>query len=238
MSSFVEMAENPKIDPEKMRALMDLQVQIMDRARAEEFQRDFHAALTEMPIIEKDGAIRGRNKDNPNLPGPIRSRFSTFETLALHIRPICRDHNLDFTFDVRGDERELQKVYLVLTHTNGHREERGPMAVPVTTPNSTVTMTQAALGATTTGKRALMKLTFNIVERGDDGTAHLFEPGGEDLDAKFNATVFAAEEAEAHGVYGEFWDSLPVADRSYLIVTGRHVPGKGWQGATPRIEAD
>lgn len=162
-SVFQSLAQAAReIDAESFKALAETQIKMMEYAKQEEFNQDKAAALREMPVIAKDGAILDKS-------GKVRSRFSTHERLMGIVQPILNRHRLHLTHDVRYEDK-IPLIAGVLSHDNGMVERSGYLPMPIEKPNGSVTMAQAAAMSITMGKRHITKAVCSIVESDDDGT--------------------------------------------------------------------
>lgn len=217
-TGLVELAKDPSVDPEKIKALAELQRDMIRDRRQEEFNRDKIAAVMEMPVITKDGkVINHKTKE-------VQSRYSTFEKLYAVVKPILEKHHLALTFDI--DEKQgFQGVLVtpILAHTNGHVERGGSMPLAIDTTGSK-NATQGAGSSSSYGKRHTMKAMLNIVEEGidDDGASagrQIPQHGGE-----WDKLVDDARAAATGGSasYETFFKSLTGMQRGYLMDKGEH----------------
>lgn len=218
MASLDDMARDPSVDIDKMERLAKMKIDLYDKARQEQFNKDFNDAVFAMPTIKKDGSI----KDNS---GKVRSRFSSFERLMSVVQPILRSHNLLVTFDVQT-EGNLPKIGTITRHSNGIIQESGLMPVPISKPNNSVTMGQAAAMSVTLGKRHMLKATFGIVEEDDDGTGVMFrtiEHADWQEDLKTSAR---AQAVQGMAIYGAWYKAESAMHRGFLVDCGTHAECK------------
>ena len=215
--SIVDMATNPDVDAGKMTAIVELQMKMMDYQKQEQFNKDKIAAILEMPIITKDGAILDKNKN-------VRSKFSTFEHLYSVVRPILARHNLILTFDADNSERQ-PTVTPILSHANGHVERGGAMLVPMEKPNNSVTMAQASAMSVTMGKRHTLKATLSIIEDEDDGNARVQYIEKEDWQ-KTILELGQSAAAKGSDEYTKWFQSCTNMQRGYLVDSKNHAAFK------------
>lgn len=226
--TLAELAVNPDVDAEKMSALADVQMKMMDYAKREEFNKAKNAAVQEMPTITKNGAIKNKN-------GGVQSRYSRFEDIYFIVKPILQEHDLALTFKV-GQAGNMVSVTPVLSHANGFVEEGDAMPLPIDTSGSK-NPTQGAGSAASYGKRHTMKAILNIVEGGEDDDGQgAFQKGGPppSLSPHEQDIVDRAEDAAKRGAenYASFFaNDLSAAERGYLVTTGRHDQLKQASGA-------
>jgi hypothetical protein len=159
MQSFMAMASDPNVDATKMEQLVKLQMMVMDRVTQEEFNKAKIAALREMPVISKRGAITMKG-------GGVQSRYSKFEDIMRVVKPILDRHNLVLSFDV-GSQNNMVTVTPILAHSNGFVERGGTMQLPLDSSGSK-NGTQGSGSSASYGKRHTCKAMLNIVEEGED----------------------------------------------------------------------
>lgn len=216
--SMLAMAKDPQVDAGKMQALADLQLKMMDHSRSEEFNRAKFAAMQDMPSITKNKAICGKD-------GKVRSRYSDFKQLYSTVKPVLSRHGLILDFDVDemgGDTKvPMLKVAPILRHQNGYIEHGSYMPVPITTPNSTVTLTQGAKGAVETGKRTVLIACLGITEEEtEDVTGDATKAPGGDWDRLVDdGQVYASRGSQP---YQEWYKGLTNMQRGWLVDNGHH----------------
>lgn len=223
MDSLAEMVKDPAVSADKLIALGKFQLELYDRGQKEQFTKDLNKALDDMPVIAKDGKIMGGGKDGK--PKFVRATYSSFEQLMSVVRPILKVNHLRIRFDVIESGNAL-KVASILTHDNGFQETSGHMPIPITTPNRSVSMSEAAAMSATRGKRHVLKATLGIVEMDDDGQGkHYITIESEDWQEAFvtESRQHAMQGTEAYMVWCK---AQPNAKRGYLVDTGDHAKNK------------
>lgn len=208
--------ENPAFDPAKLKVLADLQTEIIDRQRKQEFQAAKMQAIMAMPVITKDGAIK--NKD-----GKVQSRFATFENIDRIVRPICAAHNLGYSFNPQQSGAMLS-VTCVIAHTNGHSEEVGPMPIAIDTTGSK-NATQGAGSAVTYGKRYTLCAAFNIITEGADNDGANSDDGEQPWQTLLLDDARRAAQNGA-SAYANFFKALTNMKRGWLVDQGHHDANK------------
>lgn len=214
-ASLVELATNPEVDAEKMGALADLQLKMLDHKKQEEFNHDKIAALFEMPTITRRGAIT-------NKAGGVQSRYSKFEDIHRAVMPILRKHNLMISFNV-GNSGQMVTVQPILSHVNGYVEKGSEMALPIDTTGSK-NGTQGAGSAASYGKRHTMKAMLNIIEDGEDndgqgaGVKYIEKTDWQEelIDEGRNAALGGL------GAYNEWFKAQSNMKRGFLVDSGEH----------------
>lgn len=217
--SVAELAKNPDVDPAKMQAIVDLQMQMIDRNARSEFQAAMHRARAKMPRITKDGAITNKS-------GAVQSRYSTYEAIDKVVRPIIEAEGLTYGFDFREGEQGRVLVTCIVSHVGGHEERFGPMPLSIDTTGAK-NATQGAGSAGKYGQRYTLCAAFNIVTEGvdDDGNGGRRQAApsavlGFDPDK----LVDDAQRAATGGpdAYAEFFAKLSAMAKGYLVDSGAH----------------
>lgn len=220
-SSFQEMAKDPTMDAAKMQTMYELQKAMIQDQRQEEFNRAKFAAMDEMPTITK-------NKIVHNKSGAVMYRYNDFKHLYLTIKPILSSHGLILDFDVDETQVETKVPFLrvapILRHRNGYVWNGSYMPVPITTPNSTVTLTQASKGAVETGKRTVTISCLGITEDEDQSiTGQADNPARADSSAT-QKLIEAGQKAALGGPksYASWLQGLTNVQKGDLIKEGHH----------------
>jgi len=117
---------DPRCDVAKMQALLDMQKQIEEREAEKAFTRAFLPLQKELPVINRDGKIEVRAKDQKGeRTGPLQQStpYATYPNIMTICKPILHDHGFTFSSKVKpaGDGRIL--VISRLKHVDGHFEE-------------------------------------------------------------------------------------------------------------------
>jgi hypothetical protein len=205
-ASLVEMAANPDVDPMKVKALADLQMQMLDYSKQEEFNKAKIAAIMEMPEIDRRGAIKNR-------AGDVQSRYSRFEDIYRAVKPVLARHGLAISFNV-GNNGQMVTVQPILSHTNGHVEKGEFMSLPIDTTGSK-NGTMGAGSAASYGKRHTMKAMLNIVDQGTDDDGRGAGKWQELYDAAITAAEFGTVAYERW-----FKNEISVQDRARIVAEG------------------
>lgn len=160
-------AENPKIDPAKMSALLDVQ----ERIAKEQARRAFTAAKLAMrpdlPIINRDGKIEilAKGTDGQRVAGRDRVQqstpYATFENIMDKIDRILQRHSFDlfFTTEPTADGNRIV-VIGHLVHADGHSETtRFPLPAESSGSKNNV---QAWMSSLSYGKRGCTIALLNL----------------------------------------------------------------------------
>jgi hypothetical protein len=148
------------IDVDKMRALFELQKDIL----AEEHRISFKAAMARLqerlPQIAKYG--KGKN-----------SKFAKLEDIDTIIKPILADEGFSIDFDEASNTATTVTFVVTVSHREGHSEtKRLTVPIDVASKNDRGVAIRTAIqdaGSTVSyARRYLIKMLFNIVEVGED----------------------------------------------------------------------
>ncbi len=177
LAVIARAAADPAVVPEKMRALLDMQKEIM----AEEARLAFSAAYLEMqnelPTINAKGRIEIREKVGGERTGKIQQStpYATFNEIHRVTKPVLKKHGftLSFATDQSPDGSRLI-VRGFLDHIKGHQRTT-LLALPLETSGSKNNV-QGYGSSMSYGKRyaaiALLNLVTEALEdRDDDGVA-------------------------------------------------------------------
>jgi hypothetical protein len=159
LSHMLTSLDWQKIDAEKAKILLDVQLRVLDRQAKEAFDRAFVAMQPELPEIDKNGAIV--------IKGVIRSRYSLFEDIMAAIAGPLAKYGFGITFNTpdTGDLKSY-KITCKLKHQDGHSEPYElRLPIDISEFRSAVQNSSSTISA---GKRILLKEALNLVERGED----------------------------------------------------------------------
>lgn len=151
-----ELASNPSVDVEKLRALIDMKKEI-DRYHAEqEFNAAFSAMQPEIPVIvEKARTDKGK--------------YAPLEDIIEVVRPIMAKHGFGLSHETFHMPDGSRKIVGVLTHRAGHKRTSEFIAPPDKSGSKNDIQ---ALGSTGTyGRRYTTNDLLCIVTRGEDDDA-------------------------------------------------------------------
>jgi len=171
---------DPRMDPEKMKALLDQQERLLKWQAEEAFNKAMSRLQPKLPQIDKNGAIV--------VKGAIRSRYSRLEDIDAAVRPLLARHGFSLAFDSESKDGKQFLITCELSHEAGHKRTRSVL-LPLDA--SDFRSGVQSVGSTLTyGRRQLLKLQLNLVERGEDldGTslAYISPEQVKDLDALIN----------------------------------------------------
>lgn len=217
LNQVIEASRDPAVDAEKMQAMANLAIQLQDREMQQQFNRDYNAAIMEMPVITKDGRIVIKDK---NTGAVIQSTvFAKYEDLDRVVRPIAHKHNLAYSFEIGGDAQRIT-VRPVLRHSNGFVERGEAMPLPLETSGSKNNV-QGAGSSQTYGKRYALTAAFAIVAEGVDDDGNQGQAVSLPHERE-QAVLTDASAAGQAGHYDEWFRKQSPRDRAYLVQSGKH----------------
>lgn len=216
-AGIMEVVKDPDVSPEKMSALLDVQERMINRQALMDFNKAKMQAMAEMPIIDRNGAIK-------NKAGQVQSRYARFEDIDRIVRPICAKYGLVYSFNISEGERGATKVTCELGHVGGHVEHYGPLAVPLDTSGSK-NPTQGVGSSVSYGKRYTLCAALNIVTLFEDNdgqtatkTLSAAEPDfADELRDQAQRAAVAGSQA-----YTEFFSGLSPMKKGWLVEYGGH----------------
>lgn len=175
MLAVIERASaNPAVDVEKMRALLDMQKEIVRYKAEMAFTADFAAMQQDLPVIEKNGEIK--------VAGVVRSKYPKFEEMNEIVKPILRQYGFAILFKTTSQKGEVT-VTGTLMHREGHKE-----------------MTELTLDADTSGsKNSVQSIgsSLQYAKRYIEESLLNLSRKGEDDDGARAATEFISEDQAA-----------------------------------------
>lgn len=232
LGQIIEAARDPNIDAGKMEQMARLAMDLQDRERKTEFNRDLAAALIEMPRISKNGVIVIPAKDGR--PARQQGTYAKYEDLDRVVKPTLARHNLVLRFRA-GSDGALTTITPILTHTNGHTEMGDPVKFPADTSGSK-NAAQAVVSAISYAKRAAATATLNLVFEGTDtdGYPASFVPSDPLVDWQARA-LEGAQVAASQGkeTYEKWFEAEPPKVRNWLVRSGHHARFGGANPALP-----
>jgi len=217
MLAVIERASsNPAVDVEKMRALLDMQKEIVRYKAEMAFNADFAAMQSDLPVIAKTGEIKVNNV--------IRSKYALFEEMNEIVKPIMKQHGFAILFKTNSQKGEVT-VSGTLMHRDGHRET-----------------TELTLEADTSGsKNSVQSIgsSLQYAKRYIEASLLNLTTGGEDDDGARGATQFITEAqvADLQSLIDEVGADKAKFLRYVKAESLEKVPVAKYQDAIAKLEA-
>src|SRR3990167_9063665 len=161
-----QLVMQPGFDVSKLREILELQREVRRDEAAAAYNEAMNAAQEEMRAVSQDAS-------NPQ----TRSKYVSYAALDKAIRPLYTKHGFGLSFDTADGAPEGHVRVVCKVSCGGHSEFPHidlPADGKGAKGGDVMTKTHATMSAITYGKRALLKMIFNIAESGaedDDGNA-------------------------------------------------------------------
>lgn len=157
-------AANPKVNVDKMKALLDMRNAAIAAAREDEFNIAMAEAQAEMRPVIADAA----NKETG-------SKYASHAALDRAVRPIYTKYGFALTYDTEPCQIPEMMTFVCFATAKGHtRKHTIDLPVDGKGPKggNVMSRTHAASSGVTYAMRILLKMVFNLpVDRDDDGNA-------------------------------------------------------------------
>lgn len=159
---IAKVASLKDADLSKLERLMELQRDWEYREARKHYNEMKAQAEAEMEPVRKD------------MVNPItRSRYASLASLMEVMQPIYSKFGFSVEFNEETPADRNDALLLVAYVSNGAERRRFQKWIPVQTTGiggkTAMTLTHASIAAVTYGRRALLKMIFNIAEHDDDG---------------------------------------------------------------------
>lgn len=152
---IAKAAVDPNVDMDKMRQLLDMQIEMMDREAKRDFNAAMNVAQSEMGPVSADAT-------NPQ----TRSKYASYSALDSKLRPIYTRNGFSLSFDSGDNPPENHvRVLCYVGHIGGHSRTyhaNMPADGKGAKGGDVMTKTHAAGAAMSYGQRYLLKLIFNV----------------------------------------------------------------------------
>lgn len=154
MVTFLERAvKDPSIDVSKLKALIEIQVDIEDRRKEAEFQTAMVAISNSIPQVGKNGRVDLKDKGS--------YAFARWPDMDRALRPLMAEHGIRLSFTTQQREGGGAVVIATATHNNG-KSTSAEVPLPLDTGPGRNNL--QAMGSTISyGKRYGAEMLFNIV---------------------------------------------------------------------------
>lgn len=161
MEMISRAAADPNVDIDKMERLMAMRERMLQSEAHKAFDEAMNACQLEMEPISRDAA-------NPQ----TRSKYASYGALDKALRPIYTKHGFSIGYDTDESPTE-NHVRIICDISRGGFSKRSHVDMPADGKGAkggdVMTKTHATVSAISYGKRALLKMGFNIAETDDDG---------------------------------------------------------------------
>lgn len=159
MAMIAQAASDPRVDPAKMRELLELRREVVKDEAAIEARRAYSRVCRKMPRITKHGAIDFGKGQKP-------IHYAKWEDVVDAIRPIYEAEEFTLSFDTRERVGGGLVVTAKLEHDNGH-VITSEFPVPLDTSGGKQNI-QGMGSSGSYGQRYATKNLFNLIFEGED----------------------------------------------------------------------
>lgn len=170
MEMIAAIARDPSIPIDRISALIALQERMEARESEKEFNRDFAAAMLEMPRVAKRGAKKMGDK------GTIM--YATYDDVDAAVRAVETRHGFARSFSLRAGDKAGSIMTLRLTHRSGHSITSERFCRPDPGPGRNDI--QAEGSGESYGRRYLTLAMWNVVTVGADDDGDSADPISEE----------------------------------------------------------
>lgn len=153
-----QAVSDPRLDVGKMERLLAMYKEVTEENRKVAFAAAKARLKAKLPQIDKLGRIV--------VKGQERSRYAKYEDIDVIISPLMAEEGFSFSFDSESKDGRLYEISATLTHREGHSETKRVL-VPLDA-NDFRTNVQSVGSTISYGKRYLVKMHLNLVERDED----------------------------------------------------------------------
>lgn len=171
-------ATDASVDVGKMERLLAMYKDVIADQQRVAFAAALARLQAKLPQIGKEGRIV--------VKGTERSRYARIEDIDAAIRPILAEEGFSFAFDSESADSKLFKLSCKLSHQAGYSETK---TVTIPLDSSEYRTNVQSIGSTLSyGKRYLIKMHLNLIERDEDddgngGSAPITEDQAKDIEA-------------------------------------------------------
>lgn len=162
LSAIATAVADPRMDVDKMAKLLDMHERITKDQQRVAFAAALSRLQARLPQIRKDGRIV--------VKGVERSRYAKLEDIDLVIRPLLDEEGFAFSFDSKSTDAKMFDLSCTLSHREGHSVTKS-LLLPMD--RSDFRSDVQSIGSTVSyGKRQLIKMHLNLIERDEDDDGH------------------------------------------------------------------
>jgi len=160
--AIIQQVVNSPLDLQKVEVLerlLAMQERVQAQTRKQLFVEAMGRLQAKLPQIVK--ARPQLNKD-----GSLRNKYVPIEDIDVVLRPLCDEEGFSISCDTQNGNANQIILTCSVAHAAGHIESR---SLPLPIDNSQFrTGGQNVASTITTGRRLLLKLHFNLIERDED----------------------------------------------------------------------
>ncbi len=159
--ALIAQAINKNVPVETMEKLLIMRKDLKAEWAEEQFNKAMSKLQGELPIIEKDTAV----KNKPEKGGGLRYKYATLDKIVKQTSSIISANGFSYLIKVVTEKDDV-KVIVKATHVDGHKEET-EFKVPID-PTAFMTKQQKYASALTYAKRYAFCNAFGIMTGEED----------------------------------------------------------------------
>lgn len=152
LAIIANAAKDPNVDIEKMERLMAMHERLVTEQRRTAFMAAMARLTPKLPEIGKLGTSH-------------HGKYARLEDIDRAIRPLIAEEGFSLSFDSQPAEGKV-RVTCKLSHAEGHFETK-QIDLPLDNSGSK-NGAQSVISTVSYGRRALVKMFFNLIEAGED----------------------------------------------------------------------
>lgn len=160
LAVIANVSRDPSVNVDKLERLLDMQMQVIKFQREAEFNEALAACQAEMPQLDQNGRI------DYNKPGSKPIPYALLEDIDAAIRPIYSRYGFAVAWDTAQSPTGEIEVIGDFKHRCGHSEKRRVFLAKDSSGGKTAI--QGSVSTISYGKKTLLKMFFNLVEKGTD----------------------------------------------------------------------
>jgi len=166
---LLRVSADPNVDIDKLRAVLDMKIQMEDREAKRTFYEHFAAMQAELEAVPRDSIIKNRD-------GTVRSKYGKLGAMLKVARPILSKHGFSYHFGHETLDNGQRRIWAYL---NGHgHEESASFDMPLEKGDASANDLQKVGTTDTYGKRyAFQAVTGWYLEDDDDGNSWTMDDG-------------------------------------------------------------
>lgn len=157
------LAVDPRVDVEKLERLLVMKREVEADQRRVAYMAALARLAPKLPEIDQKGRVAYEGKLGKE---GMDRKYARLEDIDRAIRPLLSEEGFSMSFDTHPTDTGKIRVTATLSHKEGHSETK-QLDLPHDSSGSKNGI--QAVGSTVSyGRRMLVKMFFNLIERGED----------------------------------------------------------------------
>ena len=159
-SAITKLAENDKLDTNKLEKLIELNLKMEDRQNEKAFNKALSLFQGECPPIIKTKSVSY---------GKTFYTYSPLDEIVEAVKPLLRKHGLSFSFDCEHG-KDISVLKTTIHHEDGHSKTYS-YSYPTVDTSGQKNVAQSYKSALSYAKRAALENALGVVTTGEDDDA-------------------------------------------------------------------